>query len=261
MTEPRTSLASAPRVPNRRTSVVLGPGVREVEGAPPLAFRGVDLLGRPDRAGRFSLVVEPGAVVAAIGDEESGIEVLGPLALGLEAPRAGAVEVFGVPIALLPYYDLLGFRRHLGYLPQGDGLLQNLTLKDNVALPVRFATDHRLSEVEARVAQLLDDFRLRAIASLRPAQATEEDRRRAALARAVALNPKLVVLELPFVGLTSRAARELLDRVSRGDDGSERAVLLTSRDLTPSVRDRVTHAVRVVDGAVADDTKRESAWR
>jgi len=261
VSERRTSTAIDPAPTERRTSVVLGPGVQEVEGAPPLAFRGVDLLGRADRAGRFSLVVEPGAVVAAIGDEESGVEALGPLALGLAAPLAGTVEVFGVPIAMLPYYDLLGFRRHLGYLPQGDGLLQNLTLKDNVALPVRFATDHRLREVEARVAQLVDDFRLRTIAALRPAQATEEDRRRAALARAVALNPKLVVLELPFVGLTSRAAKELLDRVSRSDDGSQRAVLLTSRDLTPAVRDLVTHAVRVVDGAAVDDTKRDSGWR
>jgi ABC-type transporter Mla maintaining outer membrane lipid asymmetry ATPase subunit MlaF len=90
---------------------------------------------------------------------------------------------------------------------------------------------------------------------LRPAQASEEDRRRAALARAAALNPKLVVLELPFVGLTSRAATDLLENVSRCDDGSRRAVLLTSRDLTPSVRDLVTRAVRVVDGVAVEDTK------
>ncbi|HVM44051.1 MAG TPA: ATP-binding cassette domain-containing protein [Gemmatimonadales bacterium] len=245
-----------------RVSIVLGPGVAAVEGAPPLAYREVDLLDRPDRADRrFSLTVAPGEVVAAIGDEGSGIERLGRLALGLEAPAAGAVEVFGVPIALLPYYDLLAFRRRLGYLPDGDGLLQNLTLKDNVALPVRFATDHRLREVEARVAQLVEDFRLRSIQALRPAQANEEDRRRAAMARAVALNPRLVVLELPFVGLTSRAATDLLDKVSRGDDGSRRAVLLTSRDLTPSVRGLVSRIVRVTDGVGAEDSKRESAWR
>ena len=245
-----------------RVSIVLGPGVAAVEGAPPLAYREVDLLDRPDRADRrFSLTVAPGEVVAAIGDEGSGIERLGRLALGLEAPAAGAVEVFGVPIARLPYYDLLAFRRRLGYLPDGDGLLQNLTLKDNVALPVRFATDHRLREVEARVAQLVEDFRLRSIQALRPAQANEEDRRRAAMARAVALNPRLVVLELPFVGLTSRAATDLLDKVSRGDDGSRRAVLLTSRDLTPSVRGLVSRIVRVTDGVGAEDSKRESAWR
>jgi ABC-type transporter Mla maintaining outer membrane lipid asymmetry ATPase subunit MlaF len=239
-----------------QASVVLGPGVTEIAGAPPLAYRDVDLLGRPDRPDRrFNLVIEAGTVVAAIGEETSGIEALGGLALGLLAPSSGSVEAFGVPIAQLPYYDLLAFRRRLGYLPQGDGLLQNLTLKDNVALPVRFATDHHLREVESRVAQLIDDFRLRAIATLRPAQASEEDRRRAALARAAALNPKLVVLELPFVGLTGRAAMDLLDKVSRCDDGSRRAVLLTSRDLTPSVRGLVTRAVRVVDGVAVEDTK------
>lgn len=239
-----------------RPSVPAGTEVPAVAGAPPLAFRDVDLLGRPDRPDRrFTLTLGPGAVVAAIGDEGSGIEALGRLALGLDAPTSGVVEVFGVPIGALPYHQLLVFRRRLGYLPQGDGLLQNLSLRDNVALPVRFATDHRLREVDTRVAQLLDDFRLRAIASLRPAQANEEDRRRAALARAVALNPALVVLELPFVGLTSRASAEMLDRVRRSDDGGQRAVLLTSRDLSPSVRGMVTTTVRVVDGAVAEDRK------
>jgi ABC-type transporter Mla maintaining outer membrane lipid asymmetry ATPase subunit MlaF len=243
-------------------AIVLGPGVAEIAGAPPLVYRGVDLLGRPDMPDRrFNLVVDAGAVIAAIGEEESGIELLGGLALGLQAPTSGSVDVFGVPIARLPYYDLLAFRRRLGYAPQGDGLLQNLSLKDNVALPVRFATDHRLREVEARVAQLIDDFRLRSIATLRPAQANEEDRRRAALARAAALNPKLVVLELPFVGLTNRAARDLLEKVSRCDDGSRRAVLLTSRDLTPSVRELVTRAVRVVDGVAVETEARESGWR
>jgi phospholipid/cholesterol/gamma-HCH transport system ATP-binding protein len=235
-----------------RDSLVAGAAVPAVAGAPPLAYRDVDLLGRPDR--RFTLVVEPGAVVAAIGDEGSGIEALGRLALGLDAPAAGTVEVFGVPIAALPYDRLLVFRRRLGYLPQGDGLLQNLSLRDNVALPVRFATDHRIHEVDTRVAQLVDDFRLRAIQALRPAQANEEDCRRAAIARAVALDPPLVVLELPFVGLTNRAAADLLERVRRGDDGSPRSVLLTSRDLASSLRATVA-VVRVVDGVVVDDRK------
>jgi ABC-type transporter Mla maintaining outer membrane lipid asymmetry ATPase subunit MlaF len=235
------------------SAVVLGPGVAAIPGAPPLAYRDVDLVGRPDR--RLTLVVEPGATVAVIGEEGSGIEQLGSLALGMAPPRAGAVEAFGVPIARLPYWELLVFRRRLGYLPQGDGLLQNLSLRDNVALPLRFATDHRLREVDSRVAQLIEDFRLRAIASLRPAQATEEDRRRAAMARAVALKPQLVVLELPFVGLSSRAGTDLLDKVGRCDDGSRRAILLTSRDLAPSVRAMVTTVLRMADGVAAEDKR------
>jgi phospholipid/cholesterol/gamma-HCH transport system ATP-binding protein len=237
----------------QRVSSFLTAEMAKVAGAPPLVYRDVPLLGRPDRL--FNLTLQAGEVVAAVGEENSGIEALGPLALGLATPASGAVEVFGLRIGELSYYDLLVFRRRLGYLPQGDGLLQNLTLRDNVALPVRFATDHRLREVDAKVGQLIEDFRLRAIAALRPAQANEEDRRRAAAARAVALNPKLVVLELPFVGLTSRSALDLLERVSRSEDGGHRTVLLTSRDLTPSVRGLVTRAVRVVDGVAAEDKK------
>ena len=236
-----------------RESAFLSAAMAKVASAPPLVFRDVALLGRPDRL--FNLALLPGEVVAAVGDENSGVEQLGRLALGLSAPASGTVEVFGLPIGELSYYDLLVFRRRLGYLPQGDGLLQNLSLRDNVALPVRFATDHRLREVDAKVTQLIEDFRLRAIAGLRPAQANEEDRRRAAAARAVALDPKLVVLEFPFVGLTSRAAMDLLERVSKTEQGGRRAVLLTSRDLTPSVRGMVTRAVRVVDGIAVDDKK------
>ena len=236
-----------------RGSQFLSQEMAKVAGAPPLAYRDVPLLGRPDRL--FNLAIQAGEVVAAIGEENSGIEALGPLALGLASPASGAVEVFGLPIGRLSYYDLLVFRRRLGYLPQGDGLMQNLSLRDNVALPVRFATDHRLREVDVKVAQLIEDFRLRAIAGLRPAQANEEDRRRAAAARAIALNPTLVVLELPFVGLTSRAAMDLLERVSRSEDGGRRTVLLTSRDLTPSVRGLVSWAVRVVDGVASEDAK------
>ena len=236
-----------------RGSHVLSGPMPDVAGARPLVYRDVALLGRPDRL--FNLALQAGEVVAAIGEENSGIEALGPLALGLASPASGAVEVFGLPIGRLSYYDLLVFRRRLGYLPQGDGLMQNLSLRDNVALPVRFATDHRLREVDVKVAQLIEDFRLRAIAGLRPAQANEEDRRRAAAARAIALNPKLVVLELPFVGLTSRSAMDLLERVSRSEDGGRRTVLLTSRDLTPSVRGLVSRAVRVVDGVASEDAK------
>ncbi len=224
------------------------------ETAPPLVFREVDLRERPDHPEqRFSLTVTKGTTVVAVGDEDSGVLDLGPWALGLARPPAGRVEVFGAPIGALAYYDLLLFRRRVGYHPAGDGLLQNLTLRDNVALPLRFASDHRQAEVDGRVGQLLDDFRLRSVATLRPAQANEEDRRRAALARAVALDPDLVVLEVPFDGLTSRAAQDVLDKVARREDGTRRAVFATVQDLVPSVRRTVTRVIKVVDGTAVEE--------
>ncbi len=222
--------------------------------APPLVFREVDLRERPDHpTQRFNLTIQPQQTVVAIGDEDSGVMDLGGWALGLARPPAGRVEVYGAPVAALPYYDLLLFRRRIGYHPVGDGLLQNLTLRDNVALPLRFASDHRLAEVDGRVSQLVEDFRLRSVAGLRPAQANEEDRRRAALARAVALDPDLVVLDAPFDGLTSRAAQDVLDKVSRREDGTRRAVFATVQDLVPSVRRTVQRVIKVVDGTAVEE--------
>jgi len=225
------------------------------EGAPPLVYAGIDLRDRPDHPDRrFDLSVLAGTTVVAIGDEDSGVGDLGSYALGLRQPIAGRVEVFGAPVGALPYYDLLMFRRRIGYHPVGDGLLQNLPLRDNVALPLRFASDHRLAEVDGRVGELMESFRLRAVAGLRPAQANEEDRRRAAIARAVALDPDLVVLEAPFDGLTGRAAQDLLDKASRRDDGSRRAVFVTAQDLVPSVRRLVDRVIKLVDGAAVEET-------
>jgi ABC-type transporter Mla maintaining outer membrane lipid asymmetry ATPase subunit MlaF len=224
-----------------------------VEGAPPLEFRDVDVRDRPDNPEhKFRLVVEPGSIVAAIGDEDSGVGDLGRFALGLDRPPAGQVLAFGTAIADLPYDDQLLFRRRLGYLQAGDGLLQNLTLRANIALPLAYASDHRAREVQERVDELLRQFDLMDAAELRPAQANEEQRRQAAVARAVALDPELVVLEAPFDGLTGRAARALLDRVRHRADGTPRAVFITAQDVVPAIQSLLNRVVLVMEGRAVE---------
>lgn len=225
-----------------------------VEDALPLVYKEIDLRENPDHPeNRFDLVVSPGEVVAIVGDEDSGVGDLGRWTLGLDHPPSGRVVVFGRNMAKLDYHDLLLFRRQLGYLQVGEGLLQNLTLKDNVALPLRYASDHRLSEVHERVETLVHAFELADHALLRPAQANEESRRRAATARAVALDPELLIMEAPFDGLTSRASRSLLERATMREDGSRRTTVITAQDLPPSVMSFLDRVVRVVDGRAVED--------
>ncbi|HWO90100.1 MAG TPA: ATP-binding cassette domain-containing protein [Gemmatimonadales bacterium] len=226
-----------------------------VEDALPVVYKEVDLRENPDHPDhRFNLTVSPGEVVAIIGDEDSGVGDLGKWTLGLDHPPSGRVVVFGRNMATLSYDDLLLFRRQMGYLQVGDGLLQNLTLKDNVALPLRYASDHRMSEVHERVEALVRSFGLADDAGLRPAQANEESRRRAAVARAVALDPELLVMEAPFDGLTGRAARALLERATMREDGSRRTVVITAQDLPPSVTSFLDRVVRVADGQAVEES-------
>ena len=220
-----------------------------VPGALPLVFRDVDLRENPDHPdNRFQLEVAPGAVVACIGDEDSGVGDLGRFAVGLQQPLRGEVLALGLPVGRLSYYKLLSFRRRLGYCQIGEGLLQNLSLRANIALPLSYASDHRTREIQERVDELVTAFRLEHVAGLRPAAANEEDRRRAAVARAIALDPELLVMEAPFDGLTARAAKDIFDHARKRRDGSPRTVFITSQELLPAITPLLSRVVLVVDG-------------
>ena len=195
----------------------------------------------------FSLEVPERRTVAVLGDEDSGVGMLGGYALGLERPPAGRALVFDTEIAKLDEPDRLAFRRRVGYLPAGDGLLQNLSLRDNVALPLRFGSGAPPRDIEGRVNVMLTALRLTAAAQLRPAQANEEECRRAALARAIAFDPALLILEQPFDGLTARVASELLEIARGGEsaEGARRTIFITGQEIPPIILRRVDHVYRL----------------
>src|ERR1044071_1629162 len=93
----------------------------------PLAFETIPIARQASAP--FSLEVPERRTVAVLGDEDSGVGLLGGYALGLERPAAGRALVFGTVIAGLREPERLAFRRRVGYLPAGDGLLQNLSLR------------------------------------------------------------------------------------------------------------------------------------
>ena len=217
----------------------------------PLVFDEIPL----GRSGKpVTLEVAPHETVAVLGDEDSGIDRLGSWVLGLDRPPRGAARVFGTVVADLPEAERLAFRRKLGYLPAGDGLLQNLSLRDNVALPLRFGSGAAPREIDGRVRVMLAAVRLTEAAGRRPAAVHEEERRRAAFARAMAFDPQLLVLEQPFDGLTTRSAAELLELARGGvaEGGARRAILITAQDLPALLERRVERVYRVTRDGVLE---------
>jgi ABC-type transporter Mla maintaining outer membrane lipid asymmetry ATPase subunit MlaF len=213
----------------------------------PLEFQGIPMTG--SAAGIFALEVNRHQTVVVVGDENSGVDSLASVALGLEPTLAGKALIYGTEITSLERREQLAFRRRLGYLPAGDGLLSNLSLRDNVRLPLRFGSNFKPEEIEGRVDVILAMLRLNRIAGERPAQANEEQRRRAALGRALAFDPELVLLEQPFVGLTDRVAAELLEIARGGEtaEGARRTVFITGQDIPMLLRTRVERVVHVAD--------------
>ena len=224
-----------------------------VEGAPPLVFERLDLRERPDNPeNRFDLALQAGAVTAVVGDEDSGVGDLGRYSLGLDFPPSGQVLVFGSSMRDFDYQQRLIYRRRIGYLQTGDGLLQNLTLRANIILPLAYASDHKTSEVAERADHLLEQLRIADVADARPAAVNEEVRRRAALARAIALDPELLVLEAPFDGLTGRSAADILNRVRYRLDNAPRTILVIAQEIGGHVRPMVDRGVRCEDGLAVE---------
>ena len=216
----------------------------------PLVFEDVQLTG--ESPGALSFEVPSHRTVAVSGEEDSGVELLAAYALGLSRPPRGKARVYGEEIAQMPRRAALAFRRRVGYLPAGDGLLQNLSLRDNIGLPLRFGSNLPDRDIDGRLRVMLTATRLSRAADLRPARANEELRRRAAFARALAFDPELVLLDRPFDGLTNRAAAELLELARGGEsaEGSRRAVLITGQDLPGILLNRVEVRYRVVNGGL-----------
>ena len=219
----------------------------------PLEFVNVALPGLDDPG--LCLEIPEHSATAVIGKATTGVDSLGSFALGLTSPAKGRALLYGKVISEMPRRHALAFRRKVGYLPAGDGLLQNLTLRDNVALPLRFGSDLSERDTTSRVGLMLTMFGVGDASELRPVQATVEQRRRAALARALAFDPPLVILEQFFDGLTPRASSVLLELALGGVsvEGSRRALMVTGRYLPDQLRSRIEHRYRIKGGVLSTD--------
>lgn len=219
----------------------------------PLRFIDVVL---PGSGTRITLDAPAHQAVVVLGPEASGVDAIVDIALALERPREGQVLLYGQDIHQLPRRALLEFRRRIGFVPAGNGLLHNLTLRDNVALPLRYGSDLSEREIDGRVSVMLAMLRIDTVSSRRPAAATEEQQRRTAVARALAFDPGLVVMSDPFDGLTNRAAAELLEIVRGGEtaEGARRAVFMTGQNVPDRLLPRIETRYRLYRG----ELRRES---
>ena len=148
-----------------------------------------------------NLTVGRGQVVALMGGSGSGKTTLLRLLGGQLRADAGTVRIDGEDVAGLDREGLYRLRRRIGMLFQFGALFTDLSVFDNVAFPIREHLRLPESMVRDLVLMKLDAVGLRGAASLMPAQISGGMARRVALARAVALDPPLLLYDEPFAGL------------------------------------------------------------
>ena len=179
------------------------PAIPDPLAAPPvLAFRDLSFgyKGRQVIDG-VSFEISPGQVVAFMGGSGVGKTTLLRLISGLVSPGRGKVEVFGRALLAHQAQHLYEVRRRMGLLFQFGALFTDLSCFENVAFPLREHTRLSESMIQDLVMLKLECVGLRGAAQLKPAEISGGMARRVALARAIALDPELLLYDEPFAGL------------------------------------------------------------
>lgn len=157
-----------------------------------------------------SFSVEEGEYVAIMGESGSGKTTLLNILAALDRPTAGEVLLEGRPLSAIRERDLAAFRRsHLGFVFQDFNLLDTFSLQDNIYLPLVLAgTDYR--EMQQKLRPIADQLGISDILAKYPYEVSGGQKQRAAVARALITNPRIILADEPTGALDSKSTDELL---------------------------------------------------
>jgi len=147
------------------------------------------------------IAIEQGKIAAILGTSGSGKTTLLQLMAGSLQPEAGRIQVCGRDVPALDARALYALRREMGMMFQKGGLFSDLTVFENIAFPMREHTSLPEAIVHDLVVMKLNAVGLRGAQDLMPGELSGGMARRVALARAIALDPKLIIYDEPFAGL------------------------------------------------------------
>ncbi len=178
-----------------------------------------------------SLSVHPGRIVALVGGSGSGKTTILRLIGGLLRPASGTVSFEGQRLADLDRQGLYAVRRRMGMLYQFGALFTDLSVFENVAFPLREHTDLDETMIRDLVLLKLNAVGLRGVAHYRTSQLSGGMARRVALARAIALDPPLIMYDEPFAGLDPIALSTVAQLIRRLTETIGCASILVSHDI------------------------------
>ena len=189
-----------------------------------------------------SLNIDEREIMIIMGGSGSGKSTLLRHLLGLHTPTSGSIRLLGTDITTASSSELYALRRNMGVSFQGGALLSSMTVGENVQLPLREHTELDEATMGIMARLKLELVNLGGFEHLMPAQLSGGMIKRAALARAIVMDPKLLFFDEPSAGLDPVAASELDDLILKLRESMNMTIVVVTHELDSAfkIADRIT---------------------
>ena len=202
----------------------------------------------------ISLDIYPGEFVSIVGPSGNGKSTLLNMVTGIDRPTAGEVIVTGRKVHKMSENQLAKWRgREVGIIFQFFQMLPSLSLLQNVSLPMDFMGKYNRGERRQRAMHLLEMVGLADQANKLPGMVSGGQQQRAAIARALSTDPKLLVADEPTGNLDAKTAGQVFDLFLQLVEEQGKTMLMVTHD--KQLAGRVPRKVEIVNGLIASDTR------
>ncbi len=171
--------------------------------------------------------VKKGECVGLVGGSGAGKSVILRSLIGLEKPDSGQIEIDGVDITKLSENKLISIRKKVAYAFQGGALFDSQSVFDNLAYPLREHTQMSESEIQTKIILQLTEFGLADAINLFPSELSGGMQKRVGLARAMMLDPEILLYDEPTAGLDPYNTKKIQELILRLKNKGVTSILVT----------------------------------
>jgi len=200
----------------------------------------------------ISTVIEPGEFVSIVGPSGNGKSTLLNMITGIDRPTRGEVIVNGQTVHTMSENELAKWRgREVGIIFQFFQMLPSLSLLQNVVLPMEFLGKYNRKERPQRAMHLLETVGLADQAEKLPSMVSGGQQQRAAIARALANDPSLLVADEPTGNLDAKTAENVFQIFQRLVEEQGKTLLMVTHD--PHLAGLIPRQIKIVNGRIANE--------